>query len=310
MNFKIIDSHAHFQVAEYEIVGTKENYVRRYGIEKWQKLQQMNEYQKRRWKQAWQFPDPEPPSEDYRETAKRWVAEMDRRGIERMVFVTGGGNEILSRIVQLHPERMIGYAHHHPFAPDAAAKLAEAVTDLGLKGYKILAPDLPGRIDDEALYPVWEVAERHRIPVLIHFGILGAAGGIANHCNINPMILHDVARAYPDIPFIVPHFGCGHPEDLLQLAWVCPNVYVDTSGSNQWTRWMPYPLTVRDLFKKYYETVGPERILFGTDSEWFPRGFVQRYLDEQLRDCVELGMKENEIKAIFRDNIARLLQME
>ncbi|MHB8064075.1 MAG: amidohydrolase family protein [Ruminiclostridium sp.] len=310
MDFKLIDSHVHFDVKGYEIIGIENKYIEEYGIEKWNKLQSKNQYQKESWAKAWGFPKREPTDDDVKQTSIRWLNEMERYNIDKLVFVTGGGNELLSRIVQEHPQHFIGYAHHNPFETNAAQKLETAVAHQGLKGYKIIAPDLSGRMDDSALNPVWKVAENNQIPVLIHFGILGAAGGLAKHDNINPMIMHDVARAYPDIPFIIPHFGCGHPQELLQLAWVCPNIYVDTSGSNQWIRWMPYPLTLKDLFKKYYETIGPERIIFGTDSEWFPRGFVKQYYDEQRKDCIELGMKQEEIKMIFRNNIARLLKQE
>ena len=68
---------------------------------------------------------------------------------------------------------------------------------------------------------------------------------------------------------------------------------------------MPYPLTTKDLFKKYYETIGPDRILFGTDGSWFPRGFVSEYLDVQMRDCVELGFSDEDIQKIFAGNIGR-----
>ena len=306
----LIDSHVHFDVKDYDITGIEKDYIEIHGREKWLKLQTMNRYQKEKWAQAWGFPKREPADEDLVHASERWLAEMKKNRIERLVFVTGGGNGVLSTIVQAHPDRFTGYAHHNPFEPHAAQTLETAVASLGLRGYKIIAPALKGRINDPALHPVWKVAEKHRIPVLIHFGILGAAGGLADHININPMSLHDVARAYPDIPFIIPHFGCGYPKELLQLAWVCPNVYVDTSGSNQWIRWMPYPLTLKDLFRKYYETVGPERILFGTDSEWFPRGFVKSYYDEQRRACIELGMRQDETRMIFRDNIARLLYLE
>jgi hypothetical protein len=30
-----------------------------------------------------------------------------------------------------------------------------------------------------------------------------------------------------------------------------------------------------------FETIGAERMLFGTDSEWFPRGFAMRYFEAQ-----------------------------
>ena len=309
LEFKLIDSHVHFDVKGYDIVKFEERYISEYGKEKWLKLQSKNKYQSEKWSQAWGFPKREPSENDVKVTSARWLEEMKTHNIEKLVFVTGGNNEILSRIIQEYPEHFIGYAHHNPFESDSALKLDYAISEQRLKGYKIIAPDLPGKINDDSLEPLWKVAEKHLIPVLIHFGILGAAGGLATHANINPMMIHDVARAHPDIPFIIPHFGCGYPQELLQLAWVCPNIYVDTSGSNQWVRWMPYPLTVKDLLKKYYETIGPERIIFGTDSEWFPRGFVKQYYDEQRKDCVELGMKQDELKLIFRDNIARLLKL-
>ena len=145
-----------------------------------------------------------------------------------------------------------------------------------------------------------------KIPVLIHFGPLRYEGIVAGP-NINPLVLQDVARAFPDVPFVVPHFGCGYPRELLHLMWVCGNVYVDTSGSNEWMRWMPYALDLRALFAKFLGTVGAQRIIFGTDSSWFPRGFARRYLEVQLEACRELGLGDGDLRLIFAGNAARLL---
>jgi len=109
------------------------------------------------------------------------------------------------------------------------------------------------------------------------------------------------------VNFVVPHFGIQYVTDLLFLCWACPNVHVDTSGSNQWVRWMPYPLTLADLFHKFYETVGPERILFGSDSSWFPRGFALRYLQDQIQICRLAGFPHDHLQLIFGGNAARLL---
>jgi uncharacterized protein len=70
---------------------------------------------------------------------------------------------------------------------------------------------------------------------------------------------------------------------------------------------MPYDLTLGGMFRKFLETVGPRRLLFGTDSSWFPRGFAVRYLEEQLRACMELGCGDDTMRAIFAGNAARLL---
>ncbi|HOH13063.1 MAG TPA: amidohydrolase family protein [Thermotogota bacterium] len=145
---------------------------------------------------------------------------------------------------------------------------------------------------------------------MIHFGILGSAGGIAAHPNINPLILHDVAKAFPRIPFIIPHFGCGYLFETLNLCWACPNVSIDTSGSNQWMRWMPYEMSLEMLFRKYRETIGPDRILFGSDSSSFPRGFVRRYLDDQIRAMVYVGFTEAEVDRVLYLNAKTLWDTE
>ncbi len=132
---------------------------------------------------------------------------------------------------------------------------------------------------------------------------------MANHININPIIIHDVAKGFPDIPFIIPHFGCGYPTELLQLMWACDNIYADTSGSNEWVRWMMPEMDLKDLFAKFIQTAGAERILFGTDSGWFPRGFAISYFEDQLKICRRLNIPDADIEKIFGKNAARLLQI-
>ena len=70
---------------------------------------------------------------------------------------------------------------------------------------------------------------------------------------------------------------------------------------------MPYDLSLKDLFRKANETIGPERLIFGTDSSYFPRGFSLEYLREQLKVCYELGFTEEAIQRIFHDNAAEML---
>jgi hypothetical protein len=84
---------------------------------------------------------------------------------------------------------------------------------------------------------------------------------------------------------------------------------IDTSGSNQWMKWMPYQLDLEDLFRKVMETVGPGRVLFGTDSSYFPRGFSEPYLREQLKACYGIGMNREDIEKIFHGNAEKLLKL-
>ncbi len=287
---KLIDSHVHFPTGFFK----KESET-----DPWMKKE------KERWFRAWDFPKPV-QIDDFDELSELWYRETVEYSIDRVIFVTANGNQNMLKLVLKHPDKFIGYAHHDPSCENAAQELEDFLKK-GLKGYKILGPAVSTPLNDRSLYPVWEVANSYQIPVLIHFGIMGAAGGIAYHVNINPLVIHDVAKQFKKIKFIVPHFGCGYVFETLNLCWACSNVYIDTSGSNQWTRWMPYELNLEMLFRKYKETIGPERIIFGTDSSWFPRGFCKAYLDEQLRAMINVGYTDDEIDRVLYKNIAEIL---
>ncbi len=267
------------------------------------------EAEKARWEAAWRFPAATSVSKE--EGERLWQGEVDRREYLRaVVFVTAGSNDFASALAARNPGKFYAYAHHDPLLPDAAGRLEKAVTEGDLRGYKLLGPKIDRRLDDPSFYPIWEVASEREIPVLIHFGIMGGAGGIANHININPIVIHDVAKRFPRMPIIIPHFGCGYIFETLNLCWACPNVYIDTSGSNQWMRWMPYPVDLASLLRKYRETIGASRIIFGTDSSWFPRGFADAYLDVQVREMFDNGFDESEVDAVLYRNIAGLLRIE
>ncbi len=288
---KIIDSHVHF-ILNAQIRNTQDPWIKA---------------EQEKWRIAWGFQEPEEIT-DFHKLAKLWIEETKKHNLEKVVFVTASGNEQMIELVKLCPEKFVGYAHHN-IENQNAAELLEKALEQGLRGYKILGTLVKTPLNDPKFYPVWEVANKYEIPVLIHFGIVGAAGGIAFGVNINPLVIHDVAKNFKRIKFIIPHFGCGYLFETLNLCWACPNVYVDTSGSNQWMRWMPYDVNLETLFRKFKETIGSQRIIFGTDSSWFPRGFVKAYLDEQLKAMVYVGYRQQEIDDVLYGNISKILNL-
>jgi uncharacterized protein len=62
-------------------------------------------------------------------------------------------------------------------------------------------------------------------------------------------------------------------------------------------RWTPDRLTVADLFRRTLDTVEPERLIFGTDSSFFPRGYRTNILDDQLAICHDLALSPSEIES-------------
>jgi len=311
-SLKLLDFHAHFPVQRPESRAFyTQSLMQRYGETKTKIIIANSARYREEWRLKWGFDSPETDIHTDEEQAERWVADMDNKGLSRVNFVMGGGNDNLSKVVKMHPERFTGFAHHDLFSEDAAAELERGVKTLGLRGYKLIASSLTRPIDDKAAYPVWETAESLEIPVLIHFGVLGGGGGPARDLhNLDPLSLWEVAASFPTLHFVIPHFGACYFRELLQLCWACPNILIDTSGSNQWMAWMPYKLTLRDLFLKCLETIGPDRIVFGTDSSYFPRGFAVDYLREQLREIRAIGVDDSTVHKIFYGNAARLLKLE
>ncbi len=314
LDLEIIDFHTHFPTHRpwFASMGKDyhQEYVQRVGERRAKIAMEQAEAYRQEWRLTWGFEPPEgnPPNDETQ--ADRWAAEADRYGLRAIGFVTGGGNDHLASIVARHPDKFVGFAHHYPFDSGAAAELKRSVEELGLKGYKLLAPTLDRPIEAKDAYPVWEMCAELAIPVLIHFGIQGGGGGIAWHENINPLKLHNVAKDFPDVNFVIPHFGCAWIRETLQLCWACRNVHIDTSGSNQWIRWVDGDWTVKKLFRKYIETIGAERIIFGSDSSYFPRGFAIRYLQDQIRDCRELGLTHDQLQLVFGANAARLFKID
>jgi len=309
VDFPVVDFHLHLPVEQDDwLKPWRDRYVSENGAGRLEELVRRNENRKS-WLPEYGFPEPDPPFSDWQEASDRWYGECLRAGLGRAVFLTGGGNDTLARAVRRHPDIFCGFAHHDPEEKDAAHKLERAVCGGGLCGYKILAPTLSKPLSDRSFDDLFEVANTLRLPVVIHFGILGGGSGNAViGLNRSPIALAETASRFPSVRFIVPHFGCGYPDDLLTLCWACANVSVDTSGNNLWTKWTMANWTLEQLFARFCATIGPSRILFGSDSEWFPRGFAMRYLLDQLRAVRALNLPEGDIERIFRANALEMLE--
>jgi predicted TIM-barrel fold metal-dependent hydrolase len=120
----------------------------------------------------------------------------------------------------------------------------------------------------------------------------------------NPLDLHPVALHFPKVRFIVPHFGAGLFRETLMLADLCPNVFLDTSSSNRWMRYEG--LDLRTVWQRSIDVVGTGRLLFGTDSSFFPRGWQAAIFEQQVTTLYELGINTTDVANILRSNLENL----
>ena len=168
------------------------------------------------------------------------------------------------------------------------------------------------RLDDERVVRLFELAAAHRGAIFAHCGFLSIEArvrmGLPTVLDLrfgDPLALAATAAGFPTVPVIVPHFGGGFFREALMAAEACPSIHFDTSSSNSWIKYVP-DLTLADVFRRAIAVVGPQRIVFGSDSSYFPRGWRTVIHGAQRAILEELGAEEDCCARIFSGNFERL----
>jgi len=255
------------------------------------------------------------PPEDPATLASRWVSELDRHGVARSVLIASvpGDEESVAAAARAYPERFIPYFMLNPRAPDALERVKRAFRELGLRGVCLFPAMHHFHVWEKDLRPLLEVVAEHKGIAFVHCGILKVGVrdklGLPSPFDIrfaNPLDVAGVARSFGTISFVLPHFGCGFFRELLLVASECGNIHTDTSSSNSWIEKLPEPMSLKRVFERALAVLGPERILYGSDSSFFPRGFLRDHLDGQLKILAEIGVSPAQAAGIFGGNLVRL----
>ena len=80
---------------------------------------------------------------------------------------------------------------------------------------------------------------------------------------------------------------------------------LDTSSSNGWIKYH-HGLTLSAVFQQALSVVGADRLLFGSDSPFFPRGWVKDVFEQQSAALDEIGARPEVREKIFGGNFDRL----
>lgn len=260
---------------------------------------------------SWDPPPPEP-----RDLAAIWAHELDRHGISRAVLIASIPDDEASVAAAIthFPHRFYGYFMVNPLAPDALQRVENGLA-AGLQGICFFPAMHRYSMDDPRVEPLLQAAStRSGIVIFVHCGVLTV--GIRQKLGLgspfdmrysNPIDLHPLVMLHPQLNFVVPHFGAGYFREALMLCDLCPNVYLDTSSSNGWMRYYSPALDLRTVFERSLDVLGPGRILFGTDSSFFPRAWHSKVFIEQSQALVDLGIGKEDAQAILGGNLDRLL---
>ncbi|MEQ1884004.1 MAG: amidohydrolase family protein [Bryobacteraceae bacterium] len=248
------------------------------------------------------------PPADAKMFAAEWARELDKHGVPGAAVMASlpGDQASVLEAAAAYPDRLLPYAMVNPKLWNAEAMSGVRVACLfpAMHGYSI---------QDDAVRPVFEWAEQAKRAVFIHCGTLSV--GVRDKLGLpslfdlrysNPIDVQLVARRHPKVPIVIPHFGAGFFREALMLAEQNANIFLDTSSSNKWMRYQEANLDLRHVFRKALEVVGPKRLLFGTDSSFFPRGWHFQIFEEQAKALYEVGVHGEDARGIFGENLLRI----
>jgi len=237
------------------------------------------------------------------DTARWFSQRLADSGVARAVIMSlAPDNQWMRDFLVAANGSVVGSTRIDPRSPDAVAQLEREVA-AGFRGVKLLPVNMAYRLSDPACTPFFDKVEEFGLPCTIHYGV--SVDATSDLRFADPIDLSPVARDHPGIPFVIAHFGAGWFQSVLRLAYQCPNVHVDSSGTNNWLDGAVPRMSLSEVFDMSLSALGPERILFGTDSgttapyrEWL--AFQQRRILE------ELGISDHDRDLVLRGNAARL----
>jgi predicted TIM-barrel fold metal-dependent hydrolase len=247
--------------------------------------------------------------------AERWIRELDTHGVGRAALIASVpvDEESVAAAITRYPDRLVGFFMLDPSAADAVERTRRAIEEMGLRGLCLFPAMNHVPLTDSRVQQVVEIAaSRPGTAVFVHCGVLSVGVrrklGLPSKFDLrlgDPLGVARLALAYPNLPFIIPHFGAGMFREALIAADTCPNIHLDTSSSNSWIRYTP-GLTLEAVLRTALAVAGARRLLFGTDSSFFPRGWQRAIYDSQKAALDAIGLPAEEQSLIFDGNFDRI----
>ena len=290
------------------------------------------------------------PLDDSTHDIQMHLDYMDKAGID-MTVLSGTSvdsleeakifNNYFAELTKQYPKRFAAFAITLPLGGEAALdEFERAIKDLGLKGVLTMAQLDGVPVDSRQYWPFYKKASELGAPIFIHVS-LAAPGFDAFDApyDMNRTLVreYDLALAttrlclggvleeFPELKFIVSHFGGGISSVKERL-----DRYVDYMGAKFWTEKPlisePYLERFNEHFNKIYfnmagreigiqtvkcalTNISPRRLLFGTD---YPPNFINDPVGmaTYIEKISQLDLDKESIDAMLSTNAIELLGLD
>lgn len=226
-------------------------------------------------------------------TAEDLLAQAQVAGVQRCVILPVAINpvgvrhinEFTAEQARLHPE-FIPFGTLHA---GSAGLLDEAqqILDLGLYGVKMHPDTQLFNIDDERLYPVYDMLQG-RLPFIFH-------SGDPRYDYSHPRRIKKILHDFPQLVCIAAHFGGWRMQDeAYELLHGEENCYYDISSS---LSYLP-----REKAIGFIRGYGAEKFLFGSD---FPVGLPSI----EKENLLSFKLTDNETDQIAYKNACNIINL-
>ena len=233
------------------------------------------------------------------------VEFAERLGITKMVIsrpITSGEgkpeefrryNDLILKAMKKFPEKFIGQLTVNVRYQKEALEEIDRCVDQGMVGLKHYHQV---KINDPLFYPIIEKMTDLKMIIHLHAHCqLGYAGyrmkyKVQDKPNTSiPEDFVDVAKRYPEAMFQYAHIGGGGDWEYACKSFVnYPNIYVDTSGSNN-------PENMVDFALKQ---LGEDRLFYGTDNCYY----------QSVGKILASNLTEDQKKKVFFENYNNVLR--
>lgn len=193
---------------------------------------------------------------DYRATATGCDVTVVFGGKARLSGLWVHDGEVADYVAQ-DPKRLIGFLSVDPTQPGWQEEMRDGHQRLGMRGIKLLPMYAAFMPQDASLDPLWQYAQKHQLPVLLHTGTTFVSAAPIE-CTL-PRHLDVVARRFPDVRIIMAHLGHPYEGECIAVIRKHPNVYADVSALH----YRPWQLFNSLMLVQEYG-VWP-KVLFGSD---------------------------------------------
>ncbi len=208
-------------------------------------------------------------------------------------------NEEIKALVDLAPDKFIGFAGVDPLHKDAEEDLEYAFEELGLRGLKLHPSRQHFYPSDERLAKIYDICEAYKKPIVFHSGLSWEPNTFSKYSR--PAEFEELAALRPGLKICLAHFGWPWVQETAMLMLKYPNVYADTGILYFDNAWEFYKkVFTQDIPASWIDRSLRHQVMFGSNN---PR-FEQIRMADAL---TKLGFRESTLELVKGKNAVEFL---